>query len=124
MIAGPTAPGVGDSLYQPALDCRSVRGGTCTVPSALSPSLSKGDFTPSAGMLTATGADGGSTSPRTSTRDVGTTVGRMVWDVVVVAVDFDGCPDGAASGADAVVTTIGFERGKAGEAVTADADPE
>src|SRR5664279_3867701 len=72
MIAGPTAPGVGEFRYQPGLESGSSTDGTSTDPSGLSPSSMSGELIPMAGTDRWTGGDAGSTGP---TVPVGVRVG-------------------------------------------------
>src|SRR5664279_844735 len=68
MIAGPTAPGVGEFRYQPGLESGSSTDGTSTDPSGLSPSSMSGELIPTAGTDRWTGGDAGSTGPTVSVR--------------------------------------------------------
>src|SRR5664279_2806559 len=63
MIAGPTAPGVGEFRYQPGLESGSSSDGTSTDPSGLSPSSMSGELIPIAGTDRLAGGDAGSTGP-------------------------------------------------------------
>ena len=54
MIAGPSSPGVGAPVYQPA---GKPTGGTSIVPSAFNPSAISLESTPIAGIVTRTGTD-------------------------------------------------------------------
>src|SRR5665647_2450617 len=54
MIAGPSSPGVGAPVYQPA---GKPSGGTSMVPSACSPSSISSESTPIAGICTRTGTE-------------------------------------------------------------------
>src|SRR5450830_214205 len=54
MIAGPSSPGVGAPVYQPA---GNPLGGTSIVPSAFSPRSISGESTPIAGICRRTGLD-------------------------------------------------------------------
>src|SRR5450830_494078 len=54
MIAGPSSPGVGAPVYQPA---GNPLGGTSIVPSAFSPRSISGESTPIAGICRRTGFD-------------------------------------------------------------------
>src|SRR4051812_12318692 len=56
MTAAPRSPGVTPREYQPACSGRST-GGTCTVPSALRPSLPRGTWTPIFDMSRWSGSD-------------------------------------------------------------------
>src|SRR4051794_33315503 len=53
---GPSWPGVGEYLYQPARESRAS-GGTCTVRSGLSPSCGNSERTSIAGISSVTGTD-------------------------------------------------------------------
>src|ERR1700761_5179740 len=53
MMAGPTAPGRGLRVYQPAT---AVDDGTCTAPCAVSPRVTSRVLTPIRGMVSETGA--------------------------------------------------------------------
>src|SRR5690242_15544629 len=59
MIAGPSAPGVGESRNHPGRASGSSSEGTSTVPSALLPSWTSGLSTPIAGTDSASGSDTG-----------------------------------------------------------------
>jgi hypothetical protein len=61
MMAGPSDPGVGENLYQPA-SSYDVPDGTWTEPSAFNPRDRSDEWTPIDGMSRATGFDRGSTS--------------------------------------------------------------
>ena len=60
MTAGPSDPGVGENLYQPA-SSYDVPDGTWTEPSAFNPSARSDEWTPIDGMSRTTGFDLGST---------------------------------------------------------------
>ena len=61
ITAGPSAPGVGEYLYQPALLYVGPGGGTSSAPVAVRPSCSSPDFTLIAGIVMEIGVDGGNT---------------------------------------------------------------
>src|SRR4051812_46785997 len=82
MMAGPMLPGVGEPLYQPAFESGSSSDGTWTVPSGFSPRVSIGEVTPSAGMVSDTGAEVCSSSPFAGLLNEGSTIGVVFFGVL------------------------------------------
>src|SRR6478609_545054 len=83
MMAGPRAPGAGESWYQPGFASGSSSDGTSTVPSGLRPSSTSALSTPMAGTESETGTDAGSVGSPVGPVEVGPvdSVGSGIADI-------------------------------------------
>src|SRR6476646_5786095 len=116
MMAGPRAPGAGESRYQPGFASGSSSDGTWTVPSRLRPSSTSALSTPIAGTESLTGTDAGSVGGPVGPVEVGPvdSVGSGIADI-------DGVTAGelAVAGDELADAVAGVELAPAGAAVAA-----
>src|SRR5450759_2564282 len=90
MIAGPSSPGVGAPVYQPA---GKPTGGTSIVPSAFNPSAISLESTPIAGICRRTGVDFdkcGAWTTSGATKGSGTALGTTTLGTAMVGAPIDG----------------------------------